>query len=278
MNESSQIIYLEPNNLTDNGTAIGMDSNGFNTVIGNQNRIMDNQTNLMKTVARMQTTLDFLVESMVENDAPQKMYLSKEHDTKSIIAPVECLDDLNNLEKLLDDQKTLQKLSSSMAFICGTSGKAQGIDCCYKLIDFFFTRQFLTQCSWTGATRLTDANARSGPSDGIESGPSDEIESGPSTSSGVVGKVPLKFFRKTRQLFLNLVMRADKDFSELDSEKFFKTVLKNSKQRTTAKSLTSKHKNRPTNLKYKTNKSNDENQPDESDARKAEGDAPRKEV
>lgn len=224
----------------------------------------------MKSLARLQTTLDFMVESGAQYDAPQKVYLAKEHDTGSIITPVDSLDDLNNLEKLLEDQKNMQKLSTSMAFICGTGGKAQGVDCCYKLVDYFFTRQFLTQCSWTGATRLADTNAGSGPSDGNESGPS--------TSSGGVGKVPLKFFRKTRQLFLNLVMRADKDFSELDSEKFFKTVLKNSKQRTTAKNLTSKHKNRPTNLKYKTNKSNDENQPGESVPRIVEGGALREEV
>lgn len=75
-------------------------------------------------------------------------------------------------------------------------------------------------------------------------------QQGPPVIGDIGAKVPLKFYKNVRSLFLNLVMQADKDFSELECEKFFKTVLKNSKQRLSVKVLTSNHKNRPTNMKY----------------------------
>lgn len=187
------------------------------------------------------------MQCLMKLDAPRKMSLANEQNSQDIVSPVGCLDDLNALEKLLVDDKHMQRFSAGMSFICGTSGKARGTDCCYKLIDYFFTRQFLTQCSWTGATRLSDGNVQ-------------EFAGEPSTSYEVPGKIPLKFFNKTRTLFLHLIIKADKDFSVIECEQFFKTVLKNSKQRVHAKCLTSKHKNRPKNLKYNVRKTNDENQ------------------
>ena len=122
-----------------------------------------------------------------------------------------------------------------MKFVCGSEGKSNGVDCCYKLIDYFFTREFLTECSWTGNSRIKDENkAVNGQSvEGPDSG----------------GKIPLKFYRNVRTLFLKLIIEADKDFTELKCEEFFKRVMKNSKQRLNAKTC-SKHKSRPKNLKY----------------------------
>ncbi|KXJ82919.1 hypothetical protein RP20_CCG010571 [Aedes albopictus] len=178
MTDSSQLIYLNTNSTTSGATG----SAELQAIIANQNTIKDNQTKMMKSMANMQTTLNFLVDSVAQNEVPQKVQKQKEPGNE-IINPIDCLEDLSNLEKYLDNEYNLQKLSTSMGFICGTSGKAQGIDCCYKLVDYFFTRRFLTQCSWTGAARLTDGNAG-------------QQESGPSTSADVAGKVPLKFFKK----------------------------------------------------------------------------------
>ncbi|XP_065076550.1 uncharacterized protein LOC135700088 [Ochlerotatus camptorhynchus] len=62
-------------------------------------------------------------------------------------------------------------------------------------------------------------------------------------------KVPFMMYKKIRQLFLKLVLQADNDFTAIKCEEFFKRVLKNSKQRLLAKTV-SKHKNRPKNLVY----------------------------
>ncbi|XP_062535017.1 uncharacterized protein LOC134204204 [Armigeres subalbatus] len=219
--EPSQVLYMSN----------GVDINNLDTVLENQRIIMDNQGKLMMALAKIQTRQEYAITHCIcrtsRNDtAPVKS------NAQDVFSPVDSLIELSALEKSLEDDKLMQKYLSGMSFICGATGKSQGMDCCYKLIDYFFTRKFLTQCSWTGMVRLGGSQPE------------------PSTSSDPGPKVPLKFYKSTRALFLNLIMQADKDFSEVDCEKFFKVVLKNSKQRLSAKALTSKHKNRPSNMKY----------------------------
>ncbi|KAL1378931.1 hypothetical protein pipiens_015264 [Culex pipiens pipiens] len=137
------------------------------------------------------------------------------------------LEELDALEKQLHDDAQMRKYLTGMSFICGTSDKARAVDCCYKLIDYFVTRDFLTQCSWTGIARASDG-----------------------TETTTEKKIPMKFYVKFRALFTSLVLLVDRDFSEFQCEKFFKTILKNAKQRLFAKTMTSRQKNRPCNLKY----------------------------
>lgn len=148
----------------------------------------------------------------------------------SVIKPVDSLEELDALEKKLQDEAQMRKYVNGMSFICGTSDKVRALDCCYKLIDYFVTRDFLTQCSWTGVARALDGSE--------------------TTPEGEKKKIPMKFYTKIRALFTSLVLLVDRDFSEFQCEKFFKTILKNAKQRLNAKTMTSRQKNRPCNLKY----------------------------
>lgn len=148
----------------------------------------------------------------------------------TVIKPVSSLEELEELEKKLQDEAQMRKYINGMSFICGTSDKVRAIDCCYKLIDYFVTRDFLTQCSWTGGARANDGSETS--------------------AEGEKKKIPMKFYTKIRALFTSLVLLVDRDFSEFQCEKFFKTILKNAKQRLNAKTMTSRQKNRPCNLKY----------------------------
>ncbi|KAL9707553.1 hypothetical protein quinque_011071 [Culex quinquefasciatus] len=145
----------------------------------------------------------------------------------SVIKPVASLEELDALERQLQDDAQMRKYLTGMSFICGTSDKARAVDCCYKLIDYFVTRDFLTQCSWTGIARASDGS-----------------------ETTTEKKIPMKFYVKFRALFTSLVLLVDRDFSEFQCEKFFKTILKNAKQRLFAKTMTSRQKNRPCNLKY----------------------------
>ncbi|XP_065075516.1 uncharacterized protein LOC135699241 [Ochlerotatus camptorhynchus] len=223
------------------------DAAPLKAVLDNQKRILENQAKQLQSMARLQTTMDYVMELLTNDDQPHKAVGLTEHATENVVSPVSCLDELNALETLLGEEKRMQQFLTGMTFICANNGKAHGMDCCYKLIDYFFTRQFLTQCSWTGAARLTNSNA-------------ERRDGEPSMSNDAGGKGSLKCFKKVRKLFLNLILRADRDFSEVNCENFFKTVLKNSKQITISKCQNSKHKNRPKNLKYKSSKQNDENQ------------------
>lgn len=137
--------------------------------------------------------------------------------------PIDSVEKLTEFEEKLKNETYMNEIVESMAFICGKSGTAIGLDCCYKLIDYFLTRNFVTQCSWTGNTRL-------GP--GIE-------------------KVPLKFFESFRKCFRSIITLADSKFTETECEDFFKRVMKNSIQRQKSGTIRqSKHKRRPKNLKY----------------------------
>lgn len=105
-----------------------------------------------------------------------------------------------------------------MSVICGKSGKENGLDVCYKLIDYFIDRNFLKMCSWTGNTREKDASG---------------------------SKIAVKYFKNFRNCFLKVVRLADIEFSEQKCDIFLKRVLKNSTQRSNAKRILSTHKNRP---------------------------------
>lgn len=223
--DESQFIVL-----SDGGPTLSHTTN-LDTIWENQRTIMENQSKIMQALAKIQTNQEY---AMTHCQFPTTHTILPTQEVQHVLTPVDSVDELKALERSLEDGKLEQQFLNGMSFICGITGKAQGTDCCYKLIDYFFTRQFLTQCSWTGMVRLTDANSQQDPS----------------TSADTGAKVPLKYYKHIRALFLNLIMQADKDFSELACEKFFKTVLKNSKQRLSAKFLTSKHKNRPSNMKY----------------------------
>ncbi|XP_055528914.1 uncharacterized protein LOC129720965 [Wyeomyia smithii] len=135
-------------------------------------------------------------DSITQNPA-QVVYLQPEmvHDNTTDSAVATAV--LQNLNLILANQSkimqvmtklmTYEKYIRNMSFICGTSGKANGMDSCYKLVDFFLTRPFLLQCSWTGNSRPTGMN---------QSGVN---EPGKVTETS---KIALKFFKRFRALFL----------------------------------------------------------------------------
>ncbi|XP_062564454.1 uncharacterized protein LOC134227165 [Armigeres subalbatus] len=212
------------------------------TIMDNQQIIVNNQIKLMQAIAKLQTGVDLIIENnMFGNQQPK--------DTnKILLQPVSSIAEMNALEQSLKESGSADKYIKNMSFICGTDGKASGMDSCYKLIDYFVTREFMHTCSWTGNTKLTDEHIS------MNTMPDLQIEA--------VGKVPLKFYCHFRSLFLKLIRLSDKDFTEVKCDEFFKRVMKNSKARLQAKS-SSKHKNRPCNLKYKSHKPTGNQNPDQ---------------
>lgn len=90
-----------------------------------------------------------------------------------------------------------------MKGICGSNSKMEGYDACYALVDRFFSREFLAMCSWTGRSR----------------------------SEGETNKIEFRSYKETIGLFYELARLADPAFGELEVEKFFMGVLKNSRRR-----------------------------------------------
>lgn len=180
---------------------------------------------MLKRQLKLQKSLDSLTSFMYEcfNTTPELDFSSIQPPKNQLFDPVDSHEEIAELEDKLKNVDYFSQVVNSMSFICGKNGDGIGLDCCYKLIDYFITRQFANQCSWTGNTR---------------------------TPSGT-GKVPLKFYENFRKCFRSVVTLADSKFTETDCDDFFKRILKNSAQRINANQLRqSKHRNRPKNLKY----------------------------
>lgn len=184
--------------------------------------IFNNQQTIINQISNLQTTLNNFTESFTGYANKESTSSNQTFQLECIIEPINTLEKLNDFEEKLKNKDYMDKVIESMIFVCGKSGKAIGIDCCYKLIDYFLSRDFVTQCSWTGNTRI-EGNS----------------------------KVPLKFFENFRKCFLKLIMIADKDFTESECDLFFKRIMRNSLKRKVQK-IMSKHKNRPKCLKYTT--------------------------
>lgn len=109
-----------------------------------------------------------------------------------------------------------------MTLICGENGKMNGINCSYILVDHFFTRRFMTMCSWAGGSRNSE------------------------------GKIPFKIYENVMNLFHSLVQKADRDFSMIHCQQFFKSVIKNSTRRNITRAVTraSRTKCRPRKMEY----------------------------
>lgn len=212
------------------------------SIVNNQAKMMDNQQKMMQMIIDTIANVQYLSENVKSASRASGGSAGTSRSstvpvsfTADIMNPVNSVDELNALETLLSDDTVMQQYVGKLSFICGNSGRANGIDCCYKLIDHLVTRPFLVQCSWTGNSRTT------APTDNGSQELFPDMEN---------GKVALKFYKKFRALFLNLIILADSSFTDMECETFFKRIMKNSKQRVLCKMISSKHRNRPRNLKY----------------------------
>ncbi|XP_055526995.1 uncharacterized protein LOC129719627 [Wyeomyia smithii] len=201
------------------------------TVATNQAHIMENLTKIISCLAHIKTSMDYLNERVSQIDMFTREKAT-EVQPEDLLLSIDSLNILDELEQNLKDQAVVAKYITTLSHICGISGRENGIDCCYRLIDNFITRQFLTTCTWTGISRdNNEAEMLNGESDRQL-------------------KVPFVMYKNIRCLFLKLILQADNSFTAIKCDEFFKRVLKNSKQRLLSKTV-SKHKNRPRNLKYK---------------------------
>ncbi|XP_062554531.1 uncharacterized protein LOC134219712 [Armigeres subalbatus] len=210
-------------------------------IVANQIAIQNNQLKMMMSLAQLITSMDILTKKVL---VIEKHVQAETHVSISNVPfkPVTSIEELDRLEAELKNEDYMKRTIGKLSTVCGTSGKADGLDSAYRLIDCVITREMINMCSWTGMARDSTEAAMNLPSGSNE----------PEASAS---KIPLKFYIKFREMFLTVIRLADHDFSEASCEKFFKVIMKNSKQRLSSK-LLSTHKNRPKNLKYGAQKDN----------------------
>ncbi|XP_049530386.1 uncharacterized protein LOC125948425 isoform X8 [Anopheles darlingi] len=136
----------------------------------------------------------------------------------SLFSPVSCLLDLENLEELARDKNYVNCVKTHIQGILGTRRMTQtsalhqqnmsgntrtGQTYCLQIVDLFFTRFFMTQCTWTGI--------------GIKS---------------VTGKkIALKDFVHVIEMFYKTVHYVYPTFTKNDAESFLKQMLSHAKKR-----------------------------------------------
>ncbi|XP_065080790.1 uncharacterized protein LOC135703465 [Ochlerotatus camptorhynchus] len=120
----------------------------------------------------------------------------------------------------LDELESLEKKSSNEQFVVGIiryfgsmHGKAkdryvgEGGTVCLQIVDYFFHREFMLSCSWTGTTRNKSC---------------DEV---------IVSKIAFHKFDGVIALFHKVVMFSDPSYSLVECQKFLHRCLRNAKQR-----------------------------------------------
>lgn len=171
-------------------------------------QLLANQQQMMQQLSVLQSSVDHLM-GQQSIDKP-----CKDTYSRSFINPIKTISELDELENKLKDKQSYNNLVSALTFVCGSSGKCRGLDSCYKLVDYFFSREFFLNCSWTGSTRdITEK------------------------------KIPLKYYTRVRNCFMEIVRKSDINFTEMECEKFLKVVIKNAKPRLNNK-INSGSKNR----------------------------------
>ncbi|XP_062533532.1 uncharacterized protein LOC134202542 [Armigeres subalbatus] len=118
---------------------------------------------------------------------------------------------LNDLESLEANCKSEDFVKASVASIGQLHGRqrytTRGGTVCLQIIDYFFDRQFLVQCSWTGTGRK-------------------HIE-----DNQIPKKIPFSRYEKVINLFYQTVLHSDPEFSFDECKDFLHRCLRNAKQR-----------------------------------------------
>nr|XP_023027971.1 uncharacterized protein LOC111516016 [Leptinotarsa decemlineata] len=175
---------------------------GFDTLENNIKpkliKILKNQDILLQKVAKLEVALSKM-KNVIKNE--------KNHENMKVdnmFEPIDNIQDLNSLEDKLKDKDIFDEFLRKTNEICTLNRKISNTakdDCCH-VIDYFFTRNFMTQCSWTGACKERNME-----------------------------KIPFKIYKNVIALFFEVIHLSNKTFTKQHCETFFKNVMKNSTRR-----------------------------------------------
>ncbi|CAH0696731.1 unnamed protein product [Spodoptera exigua] len=200
-------------------------------VIKNQAKIMEilqdvqnTQKRILQQLARHEVQFIELLNKMADCSVTTMTRTNCESSVEERFPPIKTVEELFQLEDNLKDPEFRSKYYKIMSTLCSPGLGAKGTNICYKVIDYFFTRELLTLVSWSG-----------------NSGDQNE-------------KIAFKFFTQTRQMFFSVIHNADSTISQLETDNFMKAIIKNSRQRFQA-TLKPVSVSTPTNRKKRTTNS-----------------------
>lgn len=183
------------------------DLNGkFDTVQTDITTLREDVNQVRTLVSRANAKIDFLA----SNNATQKASTSKEQVKlkKFSLSPVQSLDDLKALEESCKNEDFVKAAVRSVGHHMGKNLQTgNGATVCLQVVDFLFSREFLTKCSWTGLSRTR------------------------SEDGGLVKKIALQQYEGAVDLFYQIVAYSDPIFPAEECKSFLRRCLQNSKQR-----------------------------------------------
>uniref|UniRef100_A0A2A4K483 DUF4806 domain-containing protein n=1 Tax=Heliothis virescens TaxID=7102 RepID=A0A2A4K483_HELVI len=189
-----------------------------NIIINKLNLILENQKRFGLKLASITLQLEEANETIRQlqheqqcnvtllKDARDESPLPSEERGGFSLKPIETSEEFETFERNLADKEQRQKYIKILSPLC-SSKPGQGQTCAYKLIDALFTREFICECSWSGASR------------------------------GEHSKVPMKNFMNFRKFFFEVIHMWDPTFTDDHMVTFLKTVLRNAVKRMSMKGL-----------------------------------------
>ncbi|XP_049530385.1 uncharacterized protein LOC125948425 isoform X3 [Anopheles darlingi] len=180
----------------------------------------EKQINLLEKKVDMHLSLGVVPEERTDKAALHSRRSSESSldNSLSLFSPVSCLLDLENLEELAKDKNYVNCVKTHIQGILGTRRMTQtsalhqqnmsgntrtGQTYCLQIVDLFFTRFFMTQCTWTGISIKSVAGK----------------------------KIALKDFVHVIDMFYETVHYVDPTFTKEDTESFLKQVLERARVR-----------------------------------------------
>ncbi|XP_049537244.1 uncharacterized protein LOC125952055 [Anopheles darlingi] len=149
----------------------------------------------------------------IETIETVKEQVPQEHPPQYTLAPVDSLEDLKRLEASASSEEFVRIIRSDFAKKHEDLPRGNGDSISYQVVDLFFTRAFLTMCSWTGT---------------MKHGPGEETRH---------SKIPMVSFTNTIQLFYHVVNDVDPSYTLEKTENFLKKCCRHAIQRLKHKRL-----------------------------------------
>ncbi|XP_050083765.1 uncharacterized protein LOC126570222 isoform X1 [Anopheles aquasalis] len=161
--------------------------------------------------AEMDIRMDFVnspnstsIQTQVSKTLSAQQELTTTHG-KSVqpvqLKPVDSLEDLERLEKLSKNKNFVESLARFIKSLFPADFDGTAGTYCHRIVDLFFTRQFLTKCSWTGS------------------------------SINGIQKIGFRYFPYMVNLFISVVQHAYPEFTEKEGIKFLRMVIGHAKMR-----------------------------------------------
>ncbi|XP_055527985.1 uncharacterized protein LOC129720528 [Wyeomyia smithii] len=158
---------------------------------------------LVRTVAALKSDFDVKIAAAFRSQANNIV-----DNQNFTFSPAASIEDIKQLEKNLTDETYTDKLMVFMHKVIGHTGdNCNGQNMCYALVDQFFERNVMLNCSWSGGSKSN------------------------------IPKFAMKDCKNISCVFFRIVHNGNPTFSKKLLEIFFKQVLRNSKTRSQAKGL-----------------------------------------